>query len=332
LRRRRTALGIALAAAGLAVSAIVNRVLATAAERRNPPHGKFVVVNGVRLHYTDQGRGEPLVLLHGNGTMIEDFGVSGLIAMAAGKYRVIAFDRPGYGYSARPRGTIWTPQAQAELLRGALDRLGVARAIVLGHSWGASVAVALALAHPEAVSRLILISGYYYPSVRADAVTLSPPAIPVIGDVMRYTISPLVGRLIWPRMMRRLFNPAPIAAKFNRFPVEMAMRPSQLRASAAEAFLMIPDAFAYAGRYAALGVPVVLIAGTQDQHVESDRQSGRLHRELENSVYYRVHGAGHMVHQTATAVVMSAIDQAAADPNLRGRTVDVAGALARRAA
>jgi hypothetical protein len=101
------AVGVAV---GAAASALLNRWLARRAERRNPPIGKFITVHGVRLHYVERGAGRPLVLLHGNGSMIQDFHSSGLIDLAAKKYRVIAFDRPGFGYSPRPRRTVWTPE------------------------------------------------------------------------------------------------------------------------------------------------------------------------------------------------------------------------------
>jgi pimeloyl-ACP methyl ester carboxylesterase len=308
----RSTLAVATAVVALAVSAIVNRQLAKRAERRNRPIGRFLEVDGVRLHYLERGKGNPLVLLHGNGSMIQDFETSGLIDIAAKKYRVIVFDRPGYGYSERPRGTVWTPDAQADLLRRALEQLGISRAAVLGHSWGASVAIALALKYPEAVSGLVLASGYYYPSIRADVIALSQPGVPVIGDILRHTISPLASRLLWPLVMRKVFGPAPVPRKFDNFPKEMAVRPSQLRASAAESFLMIPDAFAFCGRYANLEMPVVIIAGEQDRLVDIERQSSRLHRQIKQSVFHRVPGAGHMVHQTATRDVMSAIDEAAA--------------------
>ena len=58
--------------------ALVNRHLAKKAERDNPAAGRFLDVDGVRLHYVERGSGEPLVLLHGNGSMIEDFESSGL--------------------------------------------------------------------------------------------------------------------------------------------------------------------------------------------------------------------------------------------------------------
>ena len=87
--------------AALAVAALVNRYLARKAERDNPPNGRFIEVDGVRLHYVDRGSGTTIVLLHGNGSMIQDFESSGVLETAARKYRVIAFDRPGFGYTTR---------------------------------------------------------------------------------------------------------------------------------------------------------------------------------------------------------------------------------------
>jgi pimeloyl-ACP methyl ester carboxylesterase len=295
----------------LAASALLNYLFAKHAEQANPPEGKFVEVDGVRLHYVDRGNGEPVVLLHGNGSMIQDFETSGLIDLAAKSYRVIAFDRPGYGHSNRPRSTLWTANAQAKLIRRAMGQLGVNRAVILGHSWGASVAVALALHHTEVVRGLVLASGYYYPSVRSDVVTTSGPAIPILGDVLRYTISPILGRAIWPLILRKIFGPSPTPAKFDGFPVAMALRPSTIRASAAEAALMIPDAFAACGHYGAMNMPVAIIAGEEDKIVNIEGQSARLHRDIPQSTFDHVPGAGHMIHQTAPDRVMAAIDAAA---------------------
>jgi pimeloyl-ACP methyl ester carboxylesterase len=297
----------------LALSALVNRRLARNAEHDNPPAGRFLEVNGVRLHYVERGSGTPLVLLHGNGSMIQDFESSGLIDSAAKNYRVIVFDRPGFGHSNRPRNVVWTPAVQAELIYIALQRLGVSDALVLGHSWGASVAVALALRYPKLVQGLVLASGYYYPTLRADAVALSAPAVPFVGDVLRYTLSPLVGRLMWPLLMAKIFGPQSAPQKFEGFPKGMALRPSQIRASAAESALMVPDALYFRNEYANLKMPVVIVAGEQDRLVDIDSQSARLHSEVPQSSFHRVSGTGHMIHQIATGVVMSAINEVAAD-------------------
>ena len=308
LKAHPIALGVV---AALALSAIVNRYLAKKAERANPPAGQFITVNGVRLHYFERGTGTPLVLLHGNGTMIEDFRCSGLIDLAAKKYRVIAFDRPGFGHSERPRSTMWTPAAQADLIAVALEQIGVPRAIVFGHSWGTLVALALAMKYPQEVQALILASGSYYPNARADVVILSPPAIPLIGDLLSYTISPLLSRLMWPLLLRKIFGPSPVPEKFKlEFPEEMAVRPSQIRASAAESALMIPAAHTLRKQYRLLQMPVAIVAGAEDRLIESE-QSAHLHRDIPHSTLRCVPDTGHMVHQTATAEIMSAIDMVA---------------------
>jgi pimeloyl-ACP methyl ester carboxylesterase len=236
----------------LAVAAFVNQQLAKKAKRDNPPSGRFIEIDGVRLHYVERGTGRPLVLFHGNGSMIQDFESSGLIDLAARNYRVIVFDRPGFGHSERPRSVVWTPAAQAELFFKALEFLGVKTALVFGHSWGASVAVALALEHPQFVDGLVLASGYYFPSVRPDFLALSTPAIPGIGDILSNTFSPIISRIMWPLLMRAIFGPRSVPKKFDGFPKAMAVRPSQIRASAAESALMIPGAYAARAEYGRL--------------------------------------------------------------------------------
>jgi len=279
--------------------------------RDNPSLGWFLDINGVRLHYVERGAGEPLVLLHGNGSLIQDFESSGLIEWGAKNYRVIVFDRPGFGHSDRPRDVIWTPVAQAELINKALQRLGVSHALVLGHSWGASVAIALALKHPELVRGLVLASGYYYPTARGDVVALSSPVVPLAGDVISHTLSPIVSRVMWPLLMAKIFGPQSVPKKFDGFPKELAVRPSQIRASAAESALMIPDAFTFQDQYTALKMPVSIVAGEDDRLIDIDEQSSRLHADVVQSTFHRIPGTGHMVNQTATGSVMSAINEVA---------------------
>jgi pimeloyl-ACP methyl ester carboxylesterase len=234
-----------------------------------------------------------------------------LIDLAAKNYRVIAIDRPGFGHTNRPRNTVWTPEAQADLIAGALKKIGVPRAIILGHSWGTLVALALAMKYPQEVEALVLACGYYYPNARADVVILSPPAIPLIGDLLSHTLSPLLSRLMWPLLLRKIFGPSPVPEKFKGFPEEMAVRPSQIRASAAESALMIPSAHTLGKQYRLLQMPVAIVAGADDRLIESE-QSAHLHRDIPHSTLRCVPGTGHMVHQTATGEIMAAIDLVAA--------------------
>jgi pimeloyl-ACP methyl ester carboxylesterase len=298
------AAGVAAAAGAAAYHAVQAR----RAEESNPPLGRFVEVEGVRLHYVERGSGPLVVLLHGNGTMIQDWLASGVLDALAASRRVIAFDRPGFGHSERPRRVVWTPAAQARLIASALKALGCGPATIVGHSMGTMVAAELGLGHPEAARSLVLIGGYYYPSVRPDAVLASPPAIPLVGDAIRYTVSPFIGAATWPSMEAEIFAPAPVPAEWESgFPVEMALRPSQIRAAAAEAALIVPAAASLAPRLSGLTLPLTLVAGAGDEVVSTPDQSGRLARELPRSELMIVEGAGHMVHHTAGGRVTEAV-------------------------
>jgi pimeloyl-ACP methyl ester carboxylesterase len=306
----------------MAASAVFIVSRSKRAERDNPPLGQFIEIGGMRLHYVERGQGEPLVLLHGNGSMIQDFLSSGLVDALSRRYRVIVFDRPGYGYSARPRGRSMNHRAQADLIYRALRFLGVERPVLVGHSWGTLVAMAMALQNPSYVRSLVLMSGYYFPTPRLDVPVLSAPAIPVLGDVMRYTISPWVSRLIWPGLMRVLFGPLAVPQKFSAgFPMWMALRPSQLRASAAESALLIPATVELRRRYQELRMPITIVAGAKDRLVAADRHSLRLHRLLPDSELRLLPGMGHMIHQLATEEVAAAITAAAERSEVASSTV-----------
>ncbi len=297
--------------AAIGTAALVNRAVARRSERAHPPEGHFIEIDGVRLHFIDRGTGSPVVLLHGNGALVQDWQTSGVFDLLARDHRVIAFDRPGFGYTARPRDRTWTPRAQAALLHAALARLGVRNPIVVGHSWGSLVALAMALDHKRDIAGLVLLAGYYFPTRRLDVALLSGPAVPVVGDLARYTVLPLIGWLARNRIMRRLFAPAPVTPRFRaRFPLALSLRPSQIRATAADTGLMIPCAAGLARRYRELELPVVIVSGIGDRIVNMRRQSRRLRGALANSIMYAVDGAGHMIHHLAPEMVVRAVTSA----------------------
>lgn len=305
--------GVVILAAGvmLAAAAFAVRQKTRQAERTRLPEGKYIEVDGVRLHYIESGRGQPLVLLHGIGCMAQDFEICGLIGLASNRYRVIAFDRPGYGYSEHPCGSKWAPREQAEILHRALLKLGCERPVVAGHSWGAQVAIALALQHPGYVRGLALLSGYYFPTCRPDFLLSAVHAIPVIGEILRHTVSPLLARMMRPAVLKIIFGPAPVPPHFAAFPLWLALRPAQLQASIKDNLSMIPSVMAVRWRYRELTMPVIIVAGDGDRLVSTPHHSVRLHRQLPNSELRLIPGAGHMIHHTAPRQVMAAIDSAA---------------------
>ena len=309
---QRLSTGAAIAGLGLLASWLFVRAKSRRAERDHPPTGKFITVDGVKLHYLERGQGPALVLLHGNGVDATDWEHSGLMDAASEHYRVIAFDRPGFGYSERPRSTVWTPDRQARLLHHALQELGVDSAIVAGHSWGTMVALNMGLQAPDFVRGLVLVAGYYYPSARLDLMVEAPVAIPVLGDALRYTLAPLVGRLIWPAAIGRAFAPMPVSSRFLTVSPWMCLRPVQLRANAGDSALLVPGAMSLARRYGRLSVPVQILSGTQDGLCDCAHNAERLHAALRHSELSVTPGVGHMLHYAEPGKVLGAIDAIAA--------------------
>lgn len=298
---------VVAAAAAAAVAAWVAQ-RARRAGREHPPEGQFVEVDGVRLHYVERGQGPAVVLLHGNNVRWRDFEASGLMDTLARDHRVIAFDRPGYGHSERPRDRLWTPAAQARLIAAAMHRLDAARAAVVGHSMGTLVALALALDHPHQVRTLALLSGYHFAKLRVDAVLAAPVALPVLGDAMRYTVTALSARAMLDGAVKTMFSPAEVPPSFMRLlSRELLLRPLQLRANAEDATFMMPAAHQLSERLGELQMPVTIIAGDEDAVVDTEAHSMQLHAALPGSRLVIVPGAGHMVHHVAQQQIAAAV-------------------------
>jgi len=131
--------------------------------------GHVLHLDGVDIHYVDKGHGPAIVLIHGLGGSLYNFRYN--IPALAGQLRVLALDLKGFGYSTRPLGADYSQTAQAQLVADFMDRLGVGRAAVLGHSLGGAIALRLAALFPQRVARLILVAS-------APPVRLVPP----LGD------------------------------------------------------------------------------------------------------------------------------------------------------
>lgn len=302
---------VLLAAALFVVLLVIGNVgFSKLAEWRNPPIGKFLDCDGVVLHYID--RGDPaapcVVLLHGNGSMIQDFTISGLVDLLARSNRVVCFDRPGFGHSRRPRLRIWTAAAQAALLVKALNQIGIHDPVVLGHSWGALVAIALGVQKDYPIRGLVLASGPYFPTLRLHVWLMSGPAIPVLGDLVSYTVAPIISWAVLPAALHKIFAPRSVPQTFkNEFPASLVLRPRQLRAAAEESALLIPTAAQFQAHYSTMGHQVQIFHGTEDQVIELE-QARDLHQALPRSDLHLVPNAGHMVTYADPAAIVKAVN------------------------
>lgn len=131
---------------------------------KNPEIGQFIQTGEFRTNYHDIGEGEPLLLLHGSGP-----GVSGwanwrlIVQNLSPRYRVIMPDFVGFGFTEYPEGTEFNQQVWLQQAIDFMDALGLEKASVVGNSFGGSMALAMAIHHPERVDKLILMGAVGVP-------------------------------------------------------------------------------------------------------------------------------------------------------------------------
>ncbi|MCH9670467.1 MAG: alpha/beta hydrolase, partial [Gammaproteobacteria bacterium] len=196
-----------------------------------PPQGDFIDIGGTRLHYVDVGQGMPIVLLHGANATTREFD-SSFGPLLSKRYRVVAFDRPGYGYSERGEGHS-DPAVQAALIHDAIASLGIDRAVLVGHSLGGAVALAFALRYPDVAAGVVLIGGVAYPWKTGVAWFNHVAQWPVVGPLFAHTLVYPVGRWLLPEAVRAVFTPeSPPAEYERRHGTVLALRPKAFRASA----------------------------------------------------------------------------------------------------
>lgn len=110
---------------------------------------KFFDSQGVKIRYVDQGIGEAVVLVHGNGSTLESWIDMGVLPNLARDHRVIALDARGHGQSGKPHDTkAYGPEMGLDVIR-LLDHLGIQKAHIVGYSMGAHITAQLLTTHPE---------------------------------------------------------------------------------------------------------------------------------------------------------------------------------------
>jgi pimeloyl-ACP methyl ester carboxylesterase len=186
-----------LVVAGLCRALVFRPDLSPAALERDHADGTshFTEVDGLRVHYRDEGSGDPIVLLHGltDSLFVWDQWASQL----SGYVRVIRLDLPGHGLTGPDPQGRYAWSEITDLVVEFLDQLGLARATLVGSSWGGAIAWQLAARFPERVDRLVLIAPVGYTASGQLPWLLWLLAHPVIG--------PLLARLTSKRsFMRRV--------------------------------------------------------------------------------------------------------------------------------
>jgi len=136
----------------------VNPLNATTSEISNPELGKSIDIGAYRVNYLDQGRGDPVILLHGSGPGVTAYANWRLlIPVLAENYRVIAPDIVGFGYTDRPAGLEYRLQSWMDFALQFMDALDIGQASLVGNSFGGALSLALAARHPERVRCFVMM-------------------------------------------------------------------------------------------------------------------------------------------------------------------------------
>lgn len=278
--------------------------------RRGRPPGAFVTAAGVPIHYVTRGEGRPVVYIHGAKSSVYDFLLS-IADTVSPRYRVVAFDRPGSGFSGRTHEAGGgSPQAQAAVLRAATAALGIDRPVLVGHSFGAAVALAWALDTPATVSAVVTLGGHVVPLGEAPpwvtSLARSRPALLALSVAGRLP----VGRPLVDWTMRRIFYPDAVPSDYLRIAPSLALSPGRLVSDGEERRGWTVGLQDLEARYSKLEVPVVIVVGARDQ-VVPPRSSLRLHHLAPRSELVVLPETGHMPHFARPDVVLAAIDRAA---------------------
>lgn len=296
------------------------------AEARYPPTGQLLDVGGREVHAHVQGSGPDLVLLHGASGSTRDFTFA-LVDRLAEDYRVIAFDRPGLGWTQRSDpayGRVLTraaesPAEQAAMLMAAADQLGVRRPVVLGHSYGGAVALAWGLARPEDTAALVIVSGASnpWPGGLGAFYTFTATALGAATIVPLITATAPYSRL--GATLESIFTPDPVPMGYARhIGAGLTMRRDSLRANTRQVTGLKPHVEQMVTRYPTLPMPVEIVHGTADKVVPLEIHAEPLSRQIPGAVLTRLDGIGHMPHHAAPDAVVDAIDRAATRAGLRG--------------
>ena len=272
--------------------------------------GTRVEVDGVAINLSRSGSGPAVCLIHGASGNLNDMTFR-LAPALADRYEVITVDRPGHGRSGLPPGGGASIQTQAALIRGALARIGIERTIVVGHSYGGSVALAWAVDAPESVSALVLLAAPSQVWEGGLGLTTDLLANPLVGTPLATAIPHVVSRGFADRAVAGVFAPqAPPTGYLEHLDLDLVLQPTSLRENARQLVALKDELRPLIPAYPRLPMPVELVHGNADKTVGLDIHSVRFAAQVQHARLTVLPGIGHMLHQVAKRAVVERIDAA----------------------
>lgn len=262
---------LALAVAGLVAYSARS---ARRAEALVPMAGRRVAVPGGAVHVVEAGAADApaIVLIHGLSGQLQHFTYA-MVEDLAREFRVIALDRPGCGYSERDTDEQAALAAQARMIRAALDDLGVERPVLVGHSLGGAVALAMALETPERAAALALIAPLTHAPDETPAMFRGLEVhTPVMRRVIGHTLAVPLARRTAAQVLAAVFAPDPVPEDFLiRAGGALGLRPRAFVAASADLVAANRDIGPLSARYGALALPRGVLFGSADAVLSPER-------------------------------------------------------------
>lgn len=218
---------------------------------------RFIDVDGMSVHYRDEGAGAPIVLLHGTGASLHTWDAWAAQLMANGR-RVVRLDLPGFGLTGPQPRSDYRIEAYVELLDHFVTRVGVERFVLAGNSLGGQIAWCYAVAHPERVAALVLVDAAGFPLAGARPIAFRLGRVPLVGGLMAH----LDPRWLVARTLRLSYgDPSRVTPQLIDRYDELALRPGNRAAFAARTAVPFEDRTA---DLAGLKLPVLILWGGRD--------------------------------------------------------------------
>lgn len=289
---------VVLVMAVLLLSAITQYVGASASAS-SPRHGKMTKVKGGKIHWTDEGSGPAIVMIHGLGGNLQNFTYA-LSSELSDAYRVIAIDRPGCGWSERDGPEQATLSEQARMIAEFIETEGLGAPLIVGHSLGGAIAETIALNHPEQVGALALICPATsevksVPDAFKGIDVSVPWLIPIIANVLAGAMAQRAEK----KVFEEIFKPEPVAEGFlERGGGMLGRRPKAFTAAAQDLAQGRASVKGTVGREAELTMPVGVLFGAAD-NILDPQVHGKEFAEKASADYAELDGRGHMIPLTA---------------------------------
>lgn len=305
---------IILYAFALTIAALVafSFFIARRVARGFPPEGKFMDVGGDRVHYTDRGHGPAIVLVHGLCGNLRNFAYLDLERLAQ-SHRVIAIDRPGSGRSLRGAASTANIYAQARMVAQCIETLGLEKPLLVGHSLGGAIALAVGLNHPQAVRGLALIAPLTHTeSTPPGAFSGLALTSPLVRRLVSWTLAIPLSILNSRKAIAMVFAPESMP---KDFPFKggglLGLRPHVFYAASSDLVSAPEDLPDMERRYASMTVPVDVLYGRGDRILNVRRQGEALTHKLDRANLRIVEG-GHMLPVTQPALTTAWVLEVAA--------------------